>query len=165
MLAADFPQRNAILGKPDGMTDEQCYGLPVHRYTNDEGLECVVSRWRPTKEDMAEMNRTGDIWHHSLGPTVYPFCLLGENPFLPATARYWEPGVGCSFEQACEAAILLAAGEGIAVDFPFNGVMTRVYPDNRAPISAYVELYKAKTIVNHYTDLINAVNANTRPTV
>jgi hypothetical protein len=81
MLPVDFEQRNAVLGKPEFMTDEQCMSLPVHRHLDQNGYPQVISCWQFSKEDLEEIQRTGRIWMQQLGTTVAPFALFTEDPF------------------------------------------------------------------------------------
>ena len=67
MLPTTFPEQNKIYGKPETWTDEQCMELPVwegQAPIDDEGNRSpvVISCWRLSKEDLEEIQRTGDIF-------------------------------------------------------------------------------------------------------
>lgn len=52
MLPVDFQERNALYGKPEGWTDEQCMTLPVWRGIDADGTPFCISVWQPSKEDL-----------------------------------------------------------------------------------------------------------------
>jgi len=53
MRSIDFPQSNNTYGKPDSMTDEQCYPVSVYEHINDNGqIEFINTVWQPNKEDI-----------------------------------------------------------------------------------------------------------------
>lgn len=87
MLPTSFPEQNIVLGRPIDMTDEQCVSLPAWVGKNDEGLPCIISKWKLSKEDLEEINRTGEVWLQVIGSamppvgifTQYPFVFPGEN--------------------------------------------------------------------------------------
>jgi hypothetical protein len=172
MLACDFPQRNAVLGKPRDLTDEQCYGLPCHRYIDSNGRGQIISCWRPSREDLQEFTRTGQIWVTTMGfkavaalplsaenITLTPFCLMAENPFEPCETLMFDPLEGSSVHAKCEAALDMSDRAGKPVDFSFNGVRIRVYPGKKVPVHVYEEYYKAVCQVQHMVDVISAANA------
>ena len=78
MRAVEFDEQTVILGKPIGMTDEECAPLPVFR----DG-EQVISCWELNKEDLEEINKTGKIYLSIFsGKTQPPVWLSIENPFI-----------------------------------------------------------------------------------
>ncbi len=73
----DFPESNSALLAPPG--SENVYDLPVHR--SEAG---VISCWRLTPEEIAEVARTGVVWLHVVGTTHPPLLVRGDRPFEPA---------------------------------------------------------------------------------
>jgi len=79
MLPVDFEQANATLGPPDDMSN--CTGLRVHKGYDIDGLPAIVSKWRLSKEDLEEINTTGELWLIIYGHGQPPVCLTTESPF------------------------------------------------------------------------------------
>lgn len=52
-----FPESNATLGAPRGMTTEQCADLPVYR----DGNTCL-SCWEPTESERQSLLNGGKVW-------------------------------------------------------------------------------------------------------
>lgn len=78
MIPTDFPERNRVLEKPKGMTDEECFDLEIFT----DGNECI-SCWKLNKEELEEVNRTGKIWLRIVsGYTQPPVSLQTEYPFV-----------------------------------------------------------------------------------
>lgn len=82
MLASNFDESNGSLDPPEGVSVDACQPLFVFR----DGLH-VVSYWKPTQEELDEINRTGRVWLMIWGGTMPPALLLGETPFQEAEAE------------------------------------------------------------------------------
>lgn len=82
MFPSTFPQSNHVFDKPAGMTDRLCEALCVFCGVNPEGFPIVVSCWKPTAEELAEINRTGRVWLMTWGRTMPPVTVLGLTPFI-----------------------------------------------------------------------------------
>lgn len=80
MLPASFPESEHALGGPDGMSPDECEALSVRHGTMD-GKPVVISCWKLTAEELAEVNRTGRVWLGVLGTTMPPVFLDGLKPF------------------------------------------------------------------------------------
>ena len=165
MLASDFPQRNALLGRPNDMTDEQCYTLPVHRYQDENKSWWIVSCWRPNREELQEIIRTGQIWVHTRGETLAPFSLHGENPFMDCQAWHFHPIVGESLEATIDSAMVLADEKDMPAEFFFNGVTMRVYPGRKVPVDIYVSYYKSKVTTDHFLNVIHQAHGRPVPKI
>lgn len=83
MIATAFDEDNAVLGPPQGMTEEEVYSLSVYVGNNQDGDPCVVSCWKPSKDELAEIQRTGRVWLMVMGKTMPPVVLEGFSPFAP----------------------------------------------------------------------------------
>ena len=80
---ASFDESNAVLDRPQGMTDEECAPLSVCRATTPEGYPVVVSCWKLTREELDEINRTGRVWLMLWGVTMPPAYVTGTKPLAP----------------------------------------------------------------------------------
>ncbi|CAN0268340.1 unnamed protein product [Scytosiphon promiscuus] len=76
MQPAAFPGATGILGPPPGATEDTVSSLYIHRSGGT-----VISCWKPTAEELAEIQRTGRVWLHIWGPSMPPACVMGHSPF------------------------------------------------------------------------------------
>lgn len=78
MEPVHFPQVNRVLGKPAGMSDEECQPLPVFT----DGQRCV-SCYQLTDEDVADLVKTRRLWLHVWsGSTQPPVALATRCEFV-----------------------------------------------------------------------------------
>jgi hypothetical protein len=71
-----FPEANGTLGKPQGMSDEECGPLPVYR----DGQQCI-SCWRFTPEEMEVLLQTHCVFVGVLsGQSQPPIWVKGAAP-------------------------------------------------------------------------------------
>jgi hypothetical protein len=82
MEAIEFPQVNRRLGPPKGMTEEQCFTLPVCISKDSEGKDVVLSCWKLSDEELEKLKVDGVIWLGILGTNMQPVYLTIENPFI-----------------------------------------------------------------------------------
>lgn len=82
MMPVEFPESNAVFGKPDSMTDEQC--MPVHGWkgSSADGLPTIITCWTLSKEDLEEIQQTGRIYFGMTGTALVPHFLSVESPFV-----------------------------------------------------------------------------------
>lgn len=85
-MPVDFPERNFIYTKPEGMTAEQCSDLPVWRgptklEADGSHVNIIVSKWKLNKEDLEEVQKTGCIYLSITTLQQPPVSLFTENPF------------------------------------------------------------------------------------
>lgn len=85
--ACSFPESDAVLDKPNGMTYEDCSALSILRVQTADGMPAVVSCWKLTAEELAEINRTGRVWLMIYGVTMPPSVVCGEKPFTVQESR------------------------------------------------------------------------------
>jgi hypothetical protein len=83
MIATAFDEENDVSDGPPGTTSEQVMSLSVWRGPNEDGIQVVISCWKPTKEELDEIVRTGRVWIVVWGRTMPPICPVGTNPFEP----------------------------------------------------------------------------------
>lgn len=86
MIPTAFDEENGVLGEPPGVSLEACGPLSVWRGPTTDGIPVVVSCWKPTKEELDEINRTGRVWLMVWGQTMAPAVLLGLNPLQPTAS-------------------------------------------------------------------------------
>lgn len=75
MRAIHFQEANTIYGKPDGMTDEQCYEISAYRGKNADGHPIIVTVWQPNKEDIEAINAGKPIILQFTCGSLPPHCL------------------------------------------------------------------------------------------
>lgn len=79
-----FPEANLVLRAPtpEDAAAGTVYDLHVHRYRDLDGQPNVISKWRLSPDELAEVNRTGGVlWFHCWGDTHPPVVLSGTDPF------------------------------------------------------------------------------------
>lgn len=79
MKPTKFSEQNKTLLKPEGMTDEECYPLPVFAH-NDDCISC----WRPSWRERLSILFFGRVWLNVLGTrgTQPPVWVWGiRSPF------------------------------------------------------------------------------------
>lgn len=82
MRAIDFEQANKIYGKPESMTDEQCYPVSVYEHKNEQGkIEYINTVWQPNKEDIEAINAGRPVVMSMTAAFLVPHALftLDEN--------------------------------------------------------------------------------------
>lgn len=86
-----FAESNGFLASAPG--DEELVGplsiwrgvaVPVEDNAAGTGLITVISCWKLTAEELAEVNRTGRIWLGICGDTMPPAWVSGSKPFTDA---------------------------------------------------------------------------------
>lgn len=70
-----------MIGKPQGMTDDQCFGIPAYSGVDDEGFPFWVTAWKPSYEDMKAFERGEPVWIKSISAGLVPMSLytMDEN--------------------------------------------------------------------------------------
>lgn len=81
MNPTSFEESNTYYDKPESMSYEECQALSVFRGKDVSGADIVISCWKPTKEELEEINRTGRVWCYHFGTLLQPHALSGHNPF------------------------------------------------------------------------------------
>ena len=84
MYPTDFDQSNQVVDKPPEMTRDEC--LPINAFVGEaeigsETHPVIVTCWKPTKEELEEINRTGRVWCLLYSYVIPPHALSGSNPF------------------------------------------------------------------------------------
>ena len=77
-----FEGENCVLGKPREVGGTNVEALSVLKTTlRSSGLDCVISCFKVTAEELAEITKTGRIWVTVLGKTMPPIAIDGLKPF------------------------------------------------------------------------------------
>lgn len=90
-MGIPFEEANTVLRAPtpEDAAAGTVYDLHVHRYRDLDGQPNVISKWKLTPEELAEVNRTGgELWLNCWGETHPPIWISGTDPFVrPAPAQ------------------------------------------------------------------------------
>ncbi len=81
MELANFPESNCVLNPPPGVSLDDCTPACVFRGNDDGGKAVVISCWKLTQAEAAELARTGRIWLWVWGDTMPPVSVVATNPF------------------------------------------------------------------------------------
>lgn len=81
MFPSSFDESNHVLGRPEGLSDEDCGPLSVFVGNQADGLPVVVSCWKPTEAELEEIIRTKRVWLGIIGHTMPPAWVSGVKPF------------------------------------------------------------------------------------
>lgn len=78
---ASFDESNDVLGAPpNGMGDDECEALSILRTQTANGTPCIVSCWKLTADELAEISATGRVWLVVAGQRMFPVSVHGEWP-------------------------------------------------------------------------------------
>ena len=86
MVPSSFEQANHIFDKPPEASYDEVGCLDTFTGLDTEGNMIVISCWKPTKEELEELNRTGRVWCFHWGNGLQPHALSGHNPFSSGEA-------------------------------------------------------------------------------
>lgn len=70
--AVGFEGANIVFRAPEGMSQEECYDLQSF----SDGQQ-VISCWRLSAEELAEVAKTGVVWLSIMGRTLPPVSVSG----------------------------------------------------------------------------------------
>lgn len=82
MTPTSFTESNHVLDKPPGWDYDQCEALSVCVTKQPDGMPVVISCWKVTAEELAEINRTGRVWLVVPGRSMPPVSVQGSTPFV-----------------------------------------------------------------------------------
>lgn len=81
MNPTDFPYSNRTYVKPEGWTDEQCKTLETYQGINEDNHPLIISCWKPTPEEIADIVAGKPVWLHILTQVQPPVLLSTRDPF------------------------------------------------------------------------------------
>jgi hypothetical protein len=77
-----FEESNTVLGPPNGVTEDDCGSLFAFRGKMDATqTPVVITCWKPTREELNEIERTGRVWLMVWGQIMQPVVLTAFKPF------------------------------------------------------------------------------------
>jgi len=79
MRPIDFPESNIVFGKPNSMTDEQCFSISAYKGTNADGIPVINTVWMPSFEDIKAINEGRPIILSICGEGMPPVSLFTNN--------------------------------------------------------------------------------------
>lgn len=79
MIPCSFPESNGYYDRPENMPE--CEVLSTFTGKDLGGQLVVISCWKPTKEELEEINNTGRIWVWHFGTPLQPHAVTGTSPF------------------------------------------------------------------------------------
>lgn len=79
MQKTQHPSNNSVLGAPEGWNQSSLPvgALPITR-TEVNGVPAVISYWRPSAEELAQLNAGGAVVLWVIGDTMPPVALEVE---------------------------------------------------------------------------------------
>ncbi len=81
MFPCSFTEANQVYDKPESMSYDECEALNTFIGLSADGVPVIISCWKPTREELDEINKTGRIWCFHYGTILPPHALAGNNPF------------------------------------------------------------------------------------
>lgn len=81
MVPTSFAEENIVLDKPPELTYDQCEAINAFRGHSTVGLPITITCWKPTRDELEEIQRTGRVWLLTYGFVVPPSIVLGLYPF------------------------------------------------------------------------------------
>jgi len=76
MRAIHFEESNRTFGKPESMTDEECYSVSAYVGQTPDGRPFINTVWMPNKEDLEAMNAGRPIILSITGTGMPPVVLF-----------------------------------------------------------------------------------------
>lgn len=80
MEPTNFDESNGVLDKPRELTYDDCDPLSVLHTVTETGFPVIVSCWKPTKEELLQIVKTGRVWLMVFGEGMPPVALYGIKP-------------------------------------------------------------------------------------
>lgn len=79
---AAFDKSNVVLERPPTMTADECEPLNAFVGVQQDGLRVIISCFKVTAEELAEIQKTGRIWLAVYGQAMMPVSISGHSPFV-----------------------------------------------------------------------------------
>jgi len=81
MVPTNFTESNQVFDKPLDMSHNECEALSVFKGFTADHHPIIISCWKPTLQELREINLTGRVWCYHYGNNLQPHALSGTNPF------------------------------------------------------------------------------------
>lgn len=92
MKPSNFPEQNFTFGPPQGVSEEECGNLPCHKgFEEGSNWPVIISAWKPSAEELEEINKSGTVWLRIYGSGMPPVSLSGHTPWPKDTAARIAP--------------------------------------------------------------------------
>lgn len=65
-----------MIGKPKGMTDEECFGIPAFDDVDNSGFHFWLTAWKPSYEDLQALNRGEPVYVKTTSNGLPPMALF-----------------------------------------------------------------------------------------
>lgn len=79
MFPTDFDQSNKVFDKPQSMTRDECEAVNCFVGKDVAGQDVILTCWKPTREELEEINRTGRVWCYHYGNYLQPHSLRSKS--------------------------------------------------------------------------------------
>ncbi len=80
MFPAAFEHANQVFDAPPGM-EADCEPINACICKTSDGLPCIVTCWKPTEQELEEINRTKRVWVFIYSNGLPPHAVGGIDPF------------------------------------------------------------------------------------
>lgn len=81
MKPVDFPEKNFTFGPPPGVSEAEVGNMPCYKGKESDGWPVIISAWKPTTEELEEINRTGLVWVRNYSTGMHPISISGHTPW------------------------------------------------------------------------------------
>jgi hypothetical protein len=81
MESTNFEHSNSVLGPPPGVSEDDVRSLNVWQGIAGGTQPVVISCWKPTKDELEEIARTGRVYLYVYGQTMPPVAIESKDPW------------------------------------------------------------------------------------
>lgn len=78
-----IPQTNHTFTRPESMTEEECFDMPVVAGRREDGWPEIISVWQLTPEEIEHISKTGKIYLGVVAAGIPPMWLSVVEPTFP----------------------------------------------------------------------------------
>lgn len=79
MIPQRFAKSNIVMTAPPGM--DNCYDVHACVVQYPDGTRAILTCWKPTPQELAQINLGNPIWLSQVGNRMMPSALSVEDPF------------------------------------------------------------------------------------
>lgn len=83
MISTGFDEQNVCFGPPEGIAEDECSSILAWRGLSDRGRPIIVTCWKVTADEEADILEKGRIWMVTWGQALQPCYLTAKTPFSP----------------------------------------------------------------------------------
>lgn len=81
MIFSNFKQANTVMDTPKDVSPDLVEPIRACRGQYENGTPFVITCWKPTRDELDEIQKTGRVWLTILGAGMPPVYLSGKSPF------------------------------------------------------------------------------------